>query len=112
VEPSRFRTSFNTPDVLGFADSASAYSEVLAEVRHDMADADGRQEGDPDRAAQIITSLVHGDELPLRLPLGAEAVERISGSYRRGLHDVTRWADTARAADFPEFAGIASARPI
>jgi NAD(P)-dependent dehydrogenase (short-subunit alcohol dehydrogenase family) len=112
VEPSRFRTSFNAPDVLGFADSSSVYADVLSAVRADMAGADGVQEGDPVRAAQIISALVHGDELPLRLPLGAEAVDRISGAYRRGLQEVARWADTARAADFPEFAAVTSTRPI
>lgn len=111
VEPSRFRTSFNAPDVLGFAESSSAYSDVLAAVRDDMAGAHGLQEGDPARAAEIITDLVHGDDVPLRLPLGAEAVRRIGGMHRRGLEEVERWADTARDADFPDLA-VSTARPI
>ncbi|MCF6474643.1 SDR family NAD(P)-dependent oxidoreductase [Nonomuraea sp. MG754425] len=110
VEPSRFRTGFHTPDVLEFAEVSETYRDVLAAVRADMAGADGRQEGDPERAAEIIVSLVHGDEVPLRLPLGSEAVERISGVYRRGLAEVERWAGTARAADFE---GVApSVRPV
>ncbi|WP_345455906.1 SDR family NAD(P)-dependent oxidoreductase [Actinoallomurus oryzae] len=110
VEPSRFRTSFNAPDVLRFAGSSPAYAGVLEAVRGDMAGADGVQEGDPVRAAEIIVDLVAGDELPLRLPLGHEAVERIGRSYRRGLEELERWAPTAHAADFPDVA--ASARPI
>ncbi len=39
---------------------------------------------------------------PLRLPLGAEAVERIGGSYTANLDALRRWADTARSADFPD----------
>ncbi|MGW4795070.1 SDR family NAD(P)-dependent oxidoreductase [Nonomuraea sp. NPDC004297] len=110
VEPSRFRTGFHTPDVLEFAEVSETYRDVLAAVRADMAGADGRQEGDPERAAEIIVSLAHGDEVPLRLPLGSEAVERISGVYRRGLEEVERWAGTARAADFE---GVApSVRPV
>ncbi|MEV0273834.1 SDR family NAD(P)-dependent oxidoreductase [Hamadaea sp. NPDC050747] len=110
VEPSRFRTDFNSGDTLEFAGSSNAYAEVLAAVRADMAGADGRQEGDPDRAAEIIVSLVHGGPLPLRLPLGREAVERISGAYRRGLAEVDRWADTARSADFADVP--LSTRPV
>lgn len=110
VEPSRFRTDFNAGDVLEFTEASETYREVLAAVRADMAGADGRQEGDPARAAGIIVTLVHGDEVPLRLPLGREAAERISGAYRRGLADVERWAETARAADFPNIP--ASSRPI
>lgn len=110
VEPSRFRTNSNAGDVLEFTEASETYREVLAAVRADMAGADGRQEGDPARAADIIVTLVHGEEVPLRLPLGREAAERISGAYRRGLADVERWAETARAADFPNIP--ASSRPI
>ncbi|MFG3438911.1 SDR family NAD(P)-dependent oxidoreductase [Nonomuraea sp. NPDC047897] len=110
VEPSRFRTDFNAADVLEFTEASETYRDLLAAVRADMAGTDGRQEGDPARAAEIIVSLAHGDEVPLRLPLGREAVERISGAYRRGLEEVERWAETARGADFE---GVpASARPV
>lgn len=110
VEPSRFRTDFNAGDVLEFTETSETYRDVLAAVRADMAGADGRQEGDPARAVEIIVSLVHGDEVPLRLPLGREAAERISGVYKRGLAEVERWAETASAADFPNVP--ASSRPI
>jgi NAD(P)-dependent dehydrogenase (short-subunit alcohol dehydrogenase family) len=110
VEPSRFRTDFNAADVLEFTETSEKYGDLLADVRADMAGADGRQEGDPARAAEIIVSLVHSDEVPLRLPLGHEAVERISGAYRRGLDEVERWAETARSADFEDVP--ASVRPI
>jgi NAD(P)-dependent dehydrogenase (short-subunit alcohol dehydrogenase family) len=108
VEPSRFRTDFNA--ALEFTQASDTYGNLLADVRADLAGADGRQEGDPVRAAEIIVSLAHSDEVPLRLPLGYEAVERISGAYRRGLDEVDRWAETARAADFKD--APASARPI
>ncbi len=110
VEPSRFRTAFNAADVLDFADASPTYREILADVRSDMAGADGRQEGDPAKAAQIIVSLAHSEEVPLRLPLGAEAVQRITAAYQRGLDEVAQWADLARRADFPGVA--ASARPV
>lgn len=110
VEPSRFRTDFNAGDVLEFAAASETYRDMLAPIRADMAGVDGRQEGDPARAAEIIVSIAHSDEVPLRLPLGREAVERISGVYQRGLAEVERWADTARSADFE---GVeASVRPV
>ncbi|OBJ42797.1 short-chain dehydrogenase/reductase [Mycolicibacterium mucogenicum] len=110
VEPSRFRTAFNAADVLDFTDSSSTYRDVLAAVRADMAGADGKQEGDPVAAAQIIVSLVRSEEVPLRLPLGAEAVERLTTTYQRGLDEVARWTELARSADFADSA--ASSRPI
>ncbi|WP_020103467.1 SDR family oxidoreductase [Mycobacterium sp. 360MFTsu5.1] len=110
VEPSRFRTAFNAAEVLDFTDSSSTYRDVLAAVRADMAGADGKQEGDPVAAAQIIVSLVRSEEVPLRLPLGAEAVERLTTTYQRGLDDVARWTELARSADFADSA--VSSRPI
>lgn len=50
-----------------------------------MAGVHGCQERDPVKAAEIIVELAHGNEVPLRLPLGREAVERISGAYKRYL---------------------------
>ncbi|HEY9409992.1 MAG TPA: SDR family NAD(P)-dependent oxidoreductase [Jiangellaceae bacterium] len=110
VEPSRFRTDFNAPGTLAVAEAYSVYRDMLAAVRADMAGADGVQEGDPVRAAEVIVDLVHSDEPPLRLPLGAEAVERISASYHANLDAVRRWADTARATDFPD--APQSSRPV
>lgn len=111
VEPSRFRTGFHSADVLAVADAGPVYRDVLATVRADMTGADGIQEGDPARGAAVIAGLVHGDDAPpLRLPLGAEAVERIGASYTAGLDGVRRWAETARSADFPD--APPSSRPI
>lgn len=108
VEPSRFRTAYNA--ALEFADVSPAYREMLAAIRADLAGADGSQEGDPAKAAQIIAAMVRSDEAPLRLPLGAEAVVRLTAAYQRGLDEVARWADLARSADFSDAA--ASVRPI
>lgn len=101
VEPSRFRTGFNTSHSLGMAGRLEAYAGVLDPVRADLTGADGVQEGDPARAAVILADLAHADRVPLRLPLGAEAVDRISTGYERGLAGVREWAQLARSADFP-----------
>ncbi|MEV3937131.1 SDR family NAD(P)-dependent oxidoreductase [Glycomyces sp. NPDC049804] len=108
VEPSRFRTGFH--GALEFTEADAVYGDTLAAVRADMAGVDGRQEGDPDKAARIITDLVAGDDLPLRLPLGAEAVERLYAAHRRGLDEIERLADLSRSADFEGMAP--SVRPV
>lgn len=108
VEPSRFRTGFHS--ALEFTDTADTYSDSLAAVRADMACIDGRQEGDPDRAARIIVDIASCDDVPLRLPLGAEAVTRLYATYQRELDGVERLAGLARSADFEGVA--ASVRPV
>ncbi|MGV8874768.1 MAG: SDR family NAD(P)-dependent oxidoreductase [Rhodococcus sp. (in: high G+C Gram-positive bacteria)] len=110
VEPSRFRTGFNSADVLELATPAAVYDNLLGDVRTDMLAADGRQEGDPARAARIIRELVTADSAPLRIPLGREAVRRLRESYRRELASLETHAHLAASADFP---GVPeSVRPV
>ena len=107
VEPSRFRTEFNTTGVLGAAQLNAAYDDVIGAVRENMAEADGAQEGDPNSAAAAIRSTLASSDAPLRLPLGAEAVRNLIRTYEHALEDVRRtWVapavvapqDAARAA--------------
>jgi NADP-dependent 3-hydroxy acid dehydrogenase YdfG len=101
VEPSRFRTQFNAPGVLNTAAQHSGYDDVIGAVRANMAEADGIQEGDPDRAATVIRDILQAEDAPLRLPLGAEAVRNLTRVYQRDLDDVRRWAAASEAADLP-----------
>ncbi|MFC9735398.1 SDR family NAD(P)-dependent oxidoreductase [Streptomyces roseolus] len=101
AEPSRFRTAFNAPDVLNTARQSSIYDDSVSAVRANMAEADGVQEGDPARAAQVIRDVLDTPDAPLRLPLGAEAVRNLTRVYRSGLDDVEKWASVSESADFP-----------
>ena len=101
VEPSRFRTEFNAADVLRTAEASASYEAVTGAVRVNMTDADGIQEGDPERAASVIRQVLEAPDAPLRLPLGAEAVRNLTRSYRRALDDVQKWAAMSESADFP-----------
>ena len=110
VEPSRFRTGFNSADVLERATPVEVYADLLGDFRADMLAADGRQEGDPHRAARIIRELVGADSAPLRIPLGREAVGRLRDSYRGELASLEAHAELSSSADFtgvPE-----SVRPV
>ncbi|WP_405485281.1 SDR family NAD(P)-dependent oxidoreductase [Nocardia sp. NBC_00511] len=104
VEPSRFRTAFNAADVLETAQRSSIYDEVIGAVRVNMAEADGRQEGDPARAARVIRDMLEHPDAPLRLPLGAEAVRNLTRVYRGALDDVEKWAAVSESADYPGMA--------
>jgi NAD(P)-dependent dehydrogenase (short-subunit alcohol dehydrogenase family) len=101
AEPSRFRTAFNSAEVLNTVDQSPIYDEVLGAVRANMAEADGIQEGDPARAASAIRDMLDRPDAPLRLPLGAEAVRNLTRSYRNALSDVEKWAYVSQTADFP-----------
>lgn len=101
VEPSRFRTQFSASDVLNTAVRHTGYDDVIGAVRANMAEADGIQEGDPERAATVIRDILETADAPLRLPLGAEAVRNLIRVYQRDLDEVRKWAATSESADFP-----------
>ncbi|BDH56290.1 SDR family NAD(P)-dependent oxidoreductase [Tsukamurella sp. PLM1] len=111
VEPSRFRTGFNTARSLAVTAPSEVYGRTVGAVQRDLTGSDGAQEGDPARAARIIGDLVRTADVPLRLPLGAEAVERLTAAYTAGLDGVRRWADVARSADYPDAAAPSRAIP-
>jgi NAD(P)-dependent dehydrogenase (short-subunit alcohol dehydrogenase family) len=110
VEPSRFRTGFNAVDVLKLAPTSRTYGDMLGAIRADMLAVDGKQEGDPDRAAEIIRTLVDADSAPLRIALGREAVRRIGDGYRSSLAELETYAALSASADFPGLPE--SARPV
>nr|WP_296769508.1 SDR family NAD(P)-dependent oxidoreductase [Rhodococcus sp. (in: high G+C Gram-positive bacteria)] len=101
VEPGAFRTSFNRPGVLQFAENESdAYRDQVQPVLDALAGADGRQPGDPTKAAQAIVSAVGGDTAPLRLALGSDAADSIAASLDKARSEIAEWDAVARGADF------------
>jgi hypothetical protein len=57
--------------------------------------------GDPARAARIILDVVAMDDPPLRLLLGATAVDLALRSAEERSAEARRWAELSRSADFP-----------
>jgi NAD(P)-dependent dehydrogenase (short-subunit alcohol dehydrogenase family) len=105
VEPGPFRTGFAGRS-MRFAAVNPAYAGTPAALlRERMADQDGNQPGDPVRAAEAIVEVVHrglgGELVPLRLPLGDNAVRRIGVRLRERLAELEGIADLGRSTDFP-----------
>jgi hypothetical protein len=61
---------------------------------------DGRQPGDPARAAELIIGIARVDEPPLRLLLGAGALESAEKASRARAVEAGEWAAVSRSADF------------
>ena len=100
VEPGPFRTEFFGGSMMGPASPMPEYPHTAA-MRENSAKADGKQPGDPLRAAKAIVDTIAGDDPPTRLVLGADAFERAHGALTRRVADIERNRDQARAADFP-----------
>jgi NAD(P)-dependent dehydrogenase (short-subunit alcohol dehydrogenase family) len=102
VEPGPFRTGFAGRS-LRFSTALPAYAGTPAgALRARITDQDGVQPGDPARAAQAIVQTVHADgPRPLRLPLGAVALDRMTRALHRRLTEIDEVTELARWTDRP-----------
>jgi NAD(P)-dependent dehydrogenase (short-subunit alcohol dehydrogenase family) len=99
VEPGSFRTG-----LLGRSLRAAApldvYAETVGATRAYIEREDGRQAGDPAKAAAAIIAALDAHELPLRLALGSDAVEAIRAKHETLRSDLERWEAVAQAVTF------------
>jgi hypothetical protein len=68
---------------------------------------DGTQPGDPARAADAILQALAADDMPLRLALGADAVDGIADHLDAVRAELDAWEGVARATAFPSAAPAA-----
>lgn len=99
VEPGAFRTSFNKSDVLRTSKPDPAYADTVGPVRDGLAGADGAQPGDPAKAAKAILTALEAGEVPLRLPLGNDAVDGVIAALDKTRADVAQWESVSRSTD-------------
>ena len=100
VEPGQFRTDAMAKRFE--ADHIDDYETLLAPLRSRFASLDGKQPGDPKRAAQAIFAALEAEPQAFRLPLGKDALTRIRAKIARLMVDMDRWEQTALSTDFAE----------
>ncbi|MBI1686739.1 oxidoreductase [Caulobacter hibisci] len=99
VEPGGFRTDFAGASTRLDAGRAE-YDAVVGEAARRQAHYDGRQPGDPRRAAQALLRLAAMDRPPLRLALGSDAVAAIRSADQRRLAELEHWAALSASTDY------------
>lgn len=99
VEPGAFRTG-----ILAAAFHRSAelpeYAETTGPTRGMMAELDGNQQGDPAKAAAAIVDALNTEPVPLRLALGADAVDTIRDNLTGMLAELDGWEKVSRRTAF------------
>lgn len=70
VEPGPFRTKFAGPSLIQSDKLIDDYAATAGAFRNKLLSVDGKQEGDPEKAARIIVEKVNDGDGTLRLPLG------------------------------------------
>ncbi|AZQ43495.1 oxidoreductase [Nonlabens ponticola] len=77
VEPGPFRTRFASSNLMEADKVIEDYNDTAGAFRNKLKGVDGKQEGDPNKAALAIINLVNSDNPSLRLPLGKTALVTI-----------------------------------
>ena len=103
VEPGAFRTSFNGPGALLVSKPIAAYDDQIEPLRTGMPDDDGKQPGDPAKAAAAILQALDSDDPPLRLALGNDAVDAISDALDNAKVELSAWESVGRSAVFDAY---------
>jgi NAD(P)-dependent dehydrogenase (short-subunit alcohol dehydrogenase family) len=99
VEPGAFRTGFSG-GALAQSQSMPEYAETVGPTREMITGINGTQPGDPAKAAQAILTALDSDDTPLRLPLGADAVEGIRGKLDSVRDELDRWVNVSVSTAF------------
>lgn len=99
VEPGPFRTNFagsslviaqkSIPD---YENTAGVFKKKLTEIIHN------NQEGDPDKASEILFDLALKPQAPLRLPLGKMVLGGIEAKLESVRTDLENWREVALSA--------------
>jgi NAD(P)-dependent dehydrogenase (short-subunit alcohol dehydrogenase family) len=100
VEPGAFRTSFNGPQALLVSESMPEYVSLVEPVRTNLANDDGRQPGDPAKAADAIIAALDAETTPLRLVLGNDAADAVAKHMAEARDEFAAWEATSRSTDF------------
>jgi NAD(P)-dependent dehydrogenase (short-subunit alcohol dehydrogenase family) len=102
VEPGAFRTSFNGPGALLVSTPIAAYDDQIEQLRTGMPEDDGKQPGDPAKAAAAILTALNSDQPPLRLALGNDAVDAVAAALDAAKEELAAWEPVGRATTFDE----------
>lgn len=99
IEPGSFRTDW-AGSSMQHTEPRAEYKETVGGLLKHLRDTTGKENGDPDKAAQAIISIVNEDNPPLRLLLGSDAVAIANAVDEGKLAETKRWEKLSRSADF------------
>jgi short-subunit dehydrogenase len=100
VGPSGFRTGFLTKESLSLTESRIVEYQDVARSQARYTAMNGKQEGDPEKAASLFIQLAENPEAPLHLWLGANAFERAGEKIDSMGQELKKWKDLSVSADF------------
>lgn len=108
VEPGSFRTEFAGDANMRPAKPLGAYRPVIAPIEDYLYGQNGRQPGDPVKAADAVIAVVEDADPPRRLVLGIDAYHALDRTMATRMADIARYRNVGEATGFAD----AEVRPI
>lgn len=102
IEPSGFRTDWAGRSATFAQPQLADYRDTVGQNLKIVQDINGKQAGDPARAAQAMFDLVRMEHPPLHLPLGKAAVKVALEKFTRLRAEIEQYAYIGQGADFPD----------
>ena len=102
VEPGPFRTDWAGRSLKKSTQQIPEYAETAGAFRDRIEGGSGKQVGDPIRACEAIIKALESDNMPLRLVLGAIALERARIKIEQLRNEIDAWEETTLSADYPD----------
>lgn len=100
VEPGAFRTEFAGDANIRPETQLDAYRAVIAPVEDFLYGQNGRQPGDPAKAAEAMIAVVNDPKPPRRLVLGADAYEVLDRTMAARMADISRYRATGEKTGY------------
>jgi len=100
VEPGPYRTNFAGSSFKQAKTIIEDYNSTAGAFRERMKQVNGRQEGDPIKAAKAIIDIIRLDTAPLRLPLGKIAILSLTAKLESVQKDINNFKSIAESAVF------------
>jgi NAD(P)-dependent dehydrogenase (short-subunit alcohol dehydrogenase family) len=102
VEPGAFRTGLHRAGTRQESAPIAAYEQIIGPARAQQASFDGRQPGDPAKAAAAILAALDAENTPLRLPLGNDAADALTASLDTARAELAAWEPVTRSTDIDQ----------
>ena len=102
IEPGPFRTDFLGRSGVVAKNRIADYDATAGNMRKYFAENDGKQKGDPLRAVHAMMQVVESPNPPLRLLLGAGALQRLRSKLGNWEKEIAEWEQVTVGADFPD----------
>lgn len=99
IEPGGFRTDFAGSSTV-LAEGRQDYAETVGATVRFQREYDGRQPGDPAKAAAVVIHIAGLDEPPFRLLLGSDAVRNVEKADAARIEADREWRAVSVSTDF------------